>query len=70
MKFRELLETNRGLAEKIHKDTGIRKATITNYKSWETTPNFKYKLEIYETLLDYRLINPDEVSIQQLFTEY
>jgi len=66
-KFKELLEQHRGLAEKIHKDTKVRKASITKYKSWEVTPNFENKLKIYEFLLDYRLINPEETSIEQLF---
>lgn len=67
MKFKELLDKNYWLGQKIHEDTSIQNASITKYKNGKM-PWFNNKIKIYEALLDYRLINPDETSIEELFS--
>lgn len=67
MKITEILDNNKGLSDTIANELWVRRQTLYNWKTWKTDPKFEYKKDIYELLLDYKLIDPEETSITQLF---
>lgn len=67
MKFEEILKENRGLSEALQRELNISRTVINNLRDPNVKSNFTNKKNVYEVLLDYKLINPDETTITELF---